>query len=197
MSRRSFAFRLVVSLFLGASLSVLICPSAAVARNDELKVGDKIDAEPGDHPATILEVSPSKTSFRIHYEDNAYPDGWLAVYMVEERDKQKKLDSLATQGPRVGKYLMYAYGAGSVGLYIGYFELRPGGQYKVFAPGGKDIGGGKYGFDKTKTRIQWAGGPFASKDWDGTQKFEVSREGKTHIVRLKRNTIGTNSTDSK
>lgn len=102
----------------------------------------------------------------------------------------------AASGPRPGKYLILSYGAvGKPPLNLGSLELEKGGVYKVFLPGGKPAGEGKYEFDAGKKAIVWKTGPYAmEKDWGGG--FEIDREGKTHKIRLKRTTIATNSTDS-
>jgi hypothetical protein len=100
----------------------------------------------------------------------------------------------AAAGPRPGKYLIQSYGAPSAPpLYLGYVVLEKGGIYKVFLPGDKASGEGRYEYDaKTKT-VMWKDGPY--KTWGGA--FTIEREGKTHKIRLKRTTIATNSTDSK
>lgn len=97
-------------------------------------------------------------------------------------------------GPRPGKYRIQSYGATSAPpLYLGYVVLDKGGSYKVFLPGDKASGEGRYEYDaKTKT-VVWKDGPY--KTWGGA--FTIEREGKTHKIRLKRTTIATNSTDSK
>lgn len=96
--------------------------------------------------------------------------------------------------PRSGKYLIHSYGAVSKPpLYLGYFTLSEGGVYKVFLPGDKPGGEGTYEYDADKKAVKWKTGPYA-KEFAG--EFTVEREGKTHKIRLKRTTIGTNSTDS-
>jgi len=159
------------------------------------KVGDKVEAGPGNyHPATVLKVSDAKVSFYLHYEDGAYPDGWVQGFLIRARDTQAKADAAAANGPRLGKYRIYGY-AGTYAAYNGYFLLKAGGNYEVFNPGDKSIGSGSYNFNKTTVTVKWLSGPFADKDWDGTQKLEVSREGKTYIIRLKARTIGSSSSD--
>lgn len=169
----------------------------ANAQVNHWKTGDKVEAGPnGYHPATVLEVSKAGVSFRLHYEDNAHPDDWVEGYWIRARNTQAKADAAAANGPLPGKYLIYSY-ATSFGAYNGYFIMESGGAYEVFLAGGKSTGKGRYSFDKVNKVVKWNSGPFANKDWDGTQKLEVSREGKTYIIRLKARTIGTYSTDSK
>jgi hypothetical protein len=95
-------------------------------------------------------------------------------------------------GPRTGKYLILSYGAtGSPPLNLGYFMLEKG-QYKAFLPGGKANGSGDWQYDAAQKKVIWKSGPYAGV-WDG--KFEIDRGGKTHKIRMKRTTIGTNSID--
>ncbi|MFO0906592.1 MAG: hypothetical protein U0939_26550 [Pirellulales bacterium] len=98
--------------------------------------------------------------------------------------------------PRLGKYRILSYGAvGRPPLVLGAFVLEKGDVYKVFLPGDKPAGQGAYTYDAAKKAIVWKTGPYAEeKDWGGA--FEIDREGKTHKIRLKRTTIGTNSTDA-
>lgn len=97
-------------------------------------------------------------------------------------------------GPRPGKYLILSYGATNrPPLNLGHFVLEKNGVYKVYLPGGKLSGEGKYEYDAGKKAVTWKSGPY-EKEFNGN--FEVDREGKTHKIRLKRTTIGTNSTDS-
>ena len=160
------------------------------------KVGDKVETTQGkNHPATILAVSKGNTYYKVHYDDNGWADGWIEGYWIKARNADAINNALAADGPRTGKYTIYVYNSG-FGAYDGYFILKGGGNYEVYLPGGSSAGKGNYSFDKAKMVVIWKSGPFANKAWDGTQKFEVERGGKTNIIRLKQNTIGTNSTDS-
>lgn len=99
----------------------------------------------------------------------------------------------AGTGPRPGQYRIQSYGATSAPpLYLGYVVLEKGGVYKVFLPGDKAAGEGRYEYDPPTKTVIWKDGPY--KTWGGA--FTVEREGKTHKIRLKRTTIATNSTDS-
>ena len=96
-------------------------------------------------------------------------------------------------GPRPGKYRIHSYGATSAPpLYLGHVILEKGGAYKVFLPGDKAAGEGRYEYDPQTKTVRWKDGPY--KTWGGV--FTVEREGKTHKIRLKRTTVATNSTDS-
>lgn len=104
-----------------------------------------------------------------------------------------RADDSAT-GPRPGKYLILSYGATTQPpLNLGYVILEGGTTYKVFLPGDKPAGMGKYSYDSTKKAVIWETGPYVKEFGGG---FEIDREGKTHKIRLKRTTIATNSTDS-
>lgn len=101
----------------------------------------------------------------------------------------------AAAGPRPGKYLILSYGAvGQPPLNLGSVVLEAGGTYKVFLPGEKPGGAGRYSYDAGKKAVLWETGPYEKDKFGGA--FEVDREGKTHKIRLKRTTIATNSTDS-
>jgi hypothetical protein len=54
-------------------------------------------------------------------------------------------------------------------------------------------GEGRYEYGAGKSTVVWKTGPYVNV-WGG--EVTVEREGKTHKIRMKRNTIATNSTDS-
>ena len=188
---KCIAFKLTVTICL-----VTINMLYAKAQIKAWIVGDKVEAGPaGYHPATVLQVSDNKTSFRLHYDDKAYTDSWVEGSLIRPKDTQAKIDADAVKtGPRLGKYIVLGY-ASSLGAYNGYFILQPADKYEFFIEGGKSIGKGTYNFDKATSTVKWNSGPLAGRDWDGSQRFEVTREGKTHTIRLKLRTIGTNSPD--
>ncbi len=78
-------------------------------------------------------------------------------------------------------------------IFLGSFVLAAGNTYKAFLPGEKLSGEGRYAYDATTHTVSWTSGPYAGV-WGG--EFTVEREGKTHKIRLKSNTIATNSTDA-
>jgi hypothetical protein len=99
----------------------------------------------------------------------------------------------SASGPRAGKYRIMTYGAtSSPPLFLGYFVLA-GNTYKAYLPGDKLSGEGRWQYDPGTHTVTWSSGPYAGV-WGG--EFTVEREGKTHKIRLKRNTIATNSTES-
>jgi hypothetical protein len=174
--------------------------AVAHAQAPHCVVGQKVDVGLGPyHPATVLEVSPHPSlnqpgDCRIHYDDGYAADQWEYARNIAPGGTQQALDAAARLGPRNGKYLILGY-PGATAQYNGYFDLHRG-TYEVFNPGGRSVGKGSYTFDSASTTMRWQSGPFADKAWSGTQKFEVSREGKTHHIQLMPRTIGTNSTDS-
>lgn len=99
----------------------------------------------------------------------------------------------ASQSPRPGKYRILSYGATSTPpLHLGYFVLRLG-SYEAYLPGDKLSGEGRYTYNPATRTVTWNSGPYAGV-WGGD--FTIEREGKTHKIRLKRTTFGTNSTDA-
>ncbi len=95
-----------------------------------------------------------------------------------------------SQGPRPGKYLIMSYGAaGRPPLHLGYFVMDRNG-YKAYLPGDKLSGSGQWQFNAAKKEVVWKSGPYAGV-WEGG--FKVERGGKTHNIRMKRGTFGTNS----
>lgn len=100
----------------------------------------------------------------------------------------------AEDSPREGKYRIQSYGrTGAPPLYLGYVVLEKG-TYKVYLPGDKPAGEGKYLYDAGKKAVIWQGGPYEADKFGG--EFTVDREGKTHKIRLKSTTIAVNNTDA-
>ena len=100
--------------------------------------------------------------------------------------------SNAADGPRLGKYNIYSYGAPTnPRLYLGHVELLAGGKYRVSrTSSGEYYGTGEYSVDASGS-VHWTSGPFKENGWGG--QFAVKREGKTHDIRLTRSTVATNS----
>jgi hypothetical protein len=101
------------------------------------------------------------------------------------------LAGAASQGPRLGKYNIYSYGAVSAHpLYLGHFELMAGGKYRVSrVSSGGYFGEGTYRFDAATSTVKWTSGPYATPDWGGA--FSV--EGDRHRIALRSRTIATNN----
>jgi hypothetical protein len=129
--------------------------------------GAHVLVDPGGHSATVL--SASGGSCRVHYDDNAYPDGWTYNFNVKPAASAvAPLPNLTT--PQFGRYDITV---GS-GLYDGYLVLNSATSYELFLPGGKSGGSGTYSFDAASGKVHWNSGPLTDTAWDGTQQFEVS-----------------------
>ena len=120
------------------------------------------------------------------------------ITQTESEDEEIADETKAqnAQGPRLGKYTVMSYGdPRNLPLPLGHFELLSGGRYKSYLFGGEPSGEGKYSFDAATGNVKFLSGKFKDDGWGGG--FEISREGKTHTIRLYgRGTIGTNSTDN-
>ncbi len=116
---------------------------------------------------------------------------------TEDEDTEDETKGQNAQGPRLGRYTVQSYGAaGNQPIPQGHFELLSGGKYKSYYFGGEPSGEGKYSFDAATGNVKFLSGKYKDDGWGGA--FEISREGKTHTVRLYgRGTIGTNSTDGR
>lgn len=98
-----------------------------------------------------------------------------------------------TSGPRNGRYIILSYGNVNRPITLGYFDLSNG-KYIYYDAGKHPLGNGSYLYDAGAKKVFWQNGPL--KDYGPSADFEISREGKTHTIRLKYSTVGSNSTDS-
>ncbi|MGI8639734.1 MAG: hypothetical protein ACR2MG_07245 [Pyrinomonadaceae bacterium] len=115
---------------------------------------------------------------------------------TENQDEEtiNQTENQDVQGPRLGKYDILSYGnPKNPPIRHGHFELLSGGKYKFYDNGGNFKSEGKYRFDAATSTVEWLSGIFKDDGWGGA--FTIEREGKTHNIRLKRTTNGTNSTD--
>jgi hypothetical protein len=109
------------------------------------------------------------------------------------QQQPKNSDTSHSVAPRNAKYLIISYGSNPVNpLKIGYFMLT-GSEYTYFDMEGKQIGEGTYAYDNTEKQIRWQSGPFKAIGWGG--EFETDNNGRTHNIRLKSSTIGTNTVE--
>ena len=165
------------------------------------KIGDKVDAwNVAWYKATVIEVGSGSNVgyYKVHYDDfSSASDQYLKASNIRAKKNAaaETLKNSTANGPRLSKYLIMSYGAGNNPLHLGFFHLKEGGNYSFFDMGENKLGDGKYAYDAPLKQVSWLSGPL--KAFGTTAGFEVSREGKTHNIRLKGGTIGTNSTDSK
>ena len=159
-------------------------------------VGDKVEAyDIGTwYKSTIKAIGTgaNKGQYLIDYDDYG-TDRWH--YAKDVRFIKSVKASSTTAGPRLGKYDILSYGANSNPLRLGHFQLSPGRKYFFFDNGGGSVGSGTYKYDLVNKEVSWLSGPFKAYKWSG--RFEITREGKTHSIILKRGTFGSNSTDSR
>lgn len=160
---------------------------------------------------TVIEIGTGSESGKVKVHADGYPgDFWVRATMTSAIRKaagespaaakaamaNAALDQAeATTAPRLGKYLVMSYGAGANPLHLGYVVLMAGGNYKYLNMGGEATGLGEYDYDGGSATVRWISGPVLDNKWGG--KFDITREGKTHSIRLTASTLCTNSTDPK
>lgn len=174
---------------------VLVLVSAAACAEGGPTVGSAVETynSGGWYAGRVEQVGTGEHAgyLYIHY-DKFTTGGWIKASDVRLVKAAATPD--ASHGPRDGTYVILSYGTPSTPLRLGTFELKSG-RYTSFGPGGNSLGSGRYEYDAARQEVAWKDGPFKDAAWTG--KFEVSREGKTHLLRLNRVTVGTNSTDSR
>lgn len=161
----------------------------------KFSIGEQIEAWSAGawYPASIVSIGTDnyKGYYYVHF--TGFSDAsnqWLNASSVR---KPQAKTSTADVSPRSGKYKILSYGNPANPIYLGYFTLS-GSNYSYYSAANKLLGTGSYTYDKASRSVHWNSGPFNTNQWGGT--FEISREGKTHTIRLKGVTIGTNSTDA-
>lgn len=167
------------------------------SQNNLYQVGQKVEAyNVGWYKATVLEIgSGDKAGYiKVHYDDySSASDQYLKESSIRML-KNKPLDNYSA-GPRNGNYIIQSYGGNIYNpLILGYFDLNNG-KYKYYDVVKKLIGTGTYSYDPNNKQLTWQSGDL--KKYNPTAAFEISREGKTHGIRLLRGTLGSNSTDNK
>lgn len=163
----------------------------------DFRVGQKVEAfNSGWWKATILKNGTGKNAgyVFVHYDDySSASDQWVAEKKIRQR-KEKVGDNYGA-GPRNGEYTIRSYGGNIYNpLILGYFNLSNG-KYKYYDAGKDLLGTGTYQYDANTKQVNWNTGEL--KKYNPSAGFEVSREGKTHTIQLKRGVPATNSTDSK
>lgn len=98
--------------------------------------------------------------------------------------------------PKLGRYNVRSYGASNrPPLFLGHFVLEEGGNYKVFLPGGRQAGDGKYEFDREKQEVRWLTGKYQEEGWTG--RVLVASDDKSLVIWLKSTTRATYVPDKK
>lgn len=158
----------------------------------KFKVGDAVEAyNIGWYKGRVVELGTGKKNtgdYLVDFDDYSI-DQWFDAKNV----RAIQVSKVYSGPPRAGRYLVMGFGNPSNPLHLGYFVLKGGNEYRFYTMGDKLIGAGGYRFDPASKIVTWLSGPFKKNKWEG--KFEITREGKTHTIRLNRATIGTNSTD--
>lgn len=162
-------------------------PAKAVSygTNSTCQVGQKVLAEPGDHPATVLATSAS--ACQVHYDDGAFRDSWVETYNIKPANIYAQNAALAAAGPRIGRYNI----AVGTGASDGYLMITSASTYELFLPGGASAGKGNYTFNKASTSITWNSGPLTDPRFDGTQKLDGN--GKMLNIRIGKRSVATNT----
>jgi hypothetical protein len=180
------------------TLIVLTIITTQLFSQTSFKVGDKVEAwNVAWYKATILEIGKGQYEgyYKVHYDNfSSASDQYLNASSIRSTKvaEEEAAKNSTANGPRSGRYSMLSYGAGNNPLRIGSFELK-GGTYTYYDMANNKLGDGKYTYNAATKQVTWVSGPFNTNGFNGT--FEVSRAGKTHTIRLKARTIGTNSTD--
>jgi hypothetical protein len=200
-SRGGFAALLLCS-FVSLATAASPAPPAGAAN---YQLNDRVQTNVnglGWITGTVVDIGKGDQEGKVQVHADGYPNKfWVRSTMTSAIRKvagAAPATAAATSAananlpPRLGKYLIMSYGASNP-LHLGYIELRAGGNYKLLDMGGRVTGDGHYEYDVKDNQVRWINGPIFTNKWGG--KFEVSREGKTHNIRLTRSTLGTNSTD--
>jgi hypothetical protein len=161
----------------------------------EFRVGQKVEAfNSGWWKATIIEVGTGEMAgyLKVHYDNySSASDQYLAVKNIRPL-KNKQADNYGA-GPRNGRYTIRSYGGNIYNpIILGYFDLKNE-KYTYYDAGENLIGAGTFSYNATGKQISWLTG--ALKKYNPDAPFEITREGKTHNVQLKRGTSASNSTD--
>lgn len=160
-------------------------PAVNYGTNTTCQVGQKVLAEPGDHPATVR--ATSTTACLVHYDDGAFKDSWVETYNIKPADIYAKNAALAAGGPRIGRYNI----AVGTGAYDGYLMITSATTYELFLPSGTSAGKGTYTFNPATTSISWKSGALTDPRYDGTQK--VDGNGKMLNIRIGKRSVATNT----
>ena len=128
------------------------------------RVGDRIEGyNLGWYAGVVTEIGSGKNQgeYLIKY-DKFSTSQWFSAKNLRstaaadaDRAKTATLAATASQGPRVGKYDIFSYGAvGTVRLYLGHVEIMAGQKYRVSrTSAGNYFGEGSFTFDSAARKI--------------------------------------------
>ncbi len=176
-----------------------IITPASDSRNNAVQsakygVGQKVEAYNVQwYKATVIGYGTGDLAgyIKVHYEGySAASDQYLKESSI--RIPKDEVTQDFSNGPRKGRYTILSYGNIYNPITLGYFDLSNG-RYNYYDAGKRLIGTGIYLYNSTDKLLVWKTGPL--KDYGPSAGFEIDREGKTHKIRLKYSTIGTNSID--
>jgi hypothetical protein len=114
-------------------------------------VSSRVFVDPGHHPATVL--GNTAVSCRVHYEDGAYPDGWVQGFMVKSANEDAKAASAAKNPPPPGKYTCGVFLNGRF-TFTEYVTLSAGSYQSSTA------GSGRYHYDPASKCLLFDSGKF-------------------------------------
>ncbi|MHB1241777.1 MAG: tudor domain-containing protein, partial [Gammaproteobacteria bacterium] len=126
------------------------------------KIGDHVEGNDlGWYSAVVTEIRAGKDAPEYLLKYDKYSSSrWYHPRNMRAAgtgDAVKAQDQAATaQGPRIGKYGVYTYGAASSPpLYLGHFDLLPGNQYRVSRTSGAPyFGQGTYRFNAAASTVE-------------------------------------------
>ena len=147
-SRRIRIFVLCI-FFLFAAL--LFGQQVGEAKDSVYVVGARVLVDPGHHPATVLDRTA--VSCRVHYEDHAYPDGWVQQFMLRAAESDKTATAPQKNSPPSGKYTCGVFLNGRF-TFTQYVSLSAGSYESSVA------GAGTYHYDAGTKRLFFDSGKF-------------------------------------
>lgn len=154
------------------------------------KVGDRVEAyNVSWYKVTILEVGAGDNEGRYLVAYDGFgkaSNNWIRAKNIRPMTIPADLPKT---GPRVGKYLIRSY-VGKAIYPQGELELRSGGSYRVYLPGGKFLGEGTYEYSAKTGSVVWLTGIYQEEKRIG--EFTITRAGKGHHIMLRPGTSAAN-----
>jgi|JI10StandDraft_1071094.scaffolds.fasta_scaffold43612_7 hypothetical protein len=169
---------------------VLFCLASSFAAAQGWRVGDAVQYfDSGWWDAVVVEIGAGTHAGYFKVKADRYSSvQWSAAKNI--RARPGKPAAAPATGPRFGDYGILSYGNPAYPpIRLGKITLSAGGAYRFYGNGDNLLGEGRY--DYSADTVTWLTGILKDQGWGGG--FEVSREGRTHTIRLKRGTVATNS----